>query len=87
MAITEGLCPCMEIEEGLINDCDDCPYTPVNGENETFERKEVVMKDLINSIEITLCQLLTDIPYKDLSKKEIKEVLVELLVVIREFDK
>lgn len=45
------------------------------------------MKDLVNSIEITLCQLLTDIPIKDLSKKEIKEVLVEILVTIREFDK
>lgn len=40
MAITEGLCPCMEIEEGLIKDCDDCPYLPVEGESDTWNHKE-----------------------------------------------
>lgn len=42
------------------------------------------MNELIKSIEKTLEQLLIDIPLRDMSKIEIKEVLVEILVVISE---
>ena len=34
------LCPCNFIEEGLIEDCTECPYVAVEGETDTYKLKE-----------------------------------------------
>jgi hypothetical protein len=34
------LCPCHFIENGEIDGCDECPYVPVYGQDDTWELKE-----------------------------------------------
>jgi hypothetical protein len=33
-------CPCRYIEEGEIDNCEECPYVPVYGESDTWKLKD-----------------------------------------------